>query len=133
MENLLKSKNLRVTPFRMEVLSVFQKFDNAIDSAVLESELGDFDRITLYRTIKSFIDAGVLHEILISGESKKYALCAETCVSEDHSHEHIHFLCTVCNETFCLEPTKMPELQHSSFQIASFEIQAKGVCEACIS
>jgi Fur family ferric uptake transcriptional regulator len=133
MENLLKTKNLRVTPFRLEVLKVFQNHENAIELSVIEDSLVDFDRITLYRTVKAFIEAGLLHEILISGEKKKLALCAQSCKSEAHIHEHIHFLCVKCNETFCLEPIKMPEIKHASFDISSFEVQAKGVCENCIS
>ena len=132
MENLLKSKQLRVTPFRLQVLKVFENHENAIDLTLVEEKIGDFDRITLYRTIKSFLEAGVLHEILLTGESKKYALCTDSCENGGHTHEHIHFLCTVCNETYCLEPVKMPELTHNTFQISSFEIQAKGVCKSCI-
>lgn len=131
MESLLKSKNLRVTPFRLEVLKVFQTTETAIDLSMIEGSLGDFDRITLYRTIKAFIDSGVLHEILISGEVKKFALCSDTCQTEGHQHEHIHFLCNVCSETFCLNLKKMPEISHYSFQISSIEVQAKGVCEGC--
>lgn len=131
MENLLKAKKLRITPFRLEVLKVFQTTETAIDLTTIETNLDDFDRITLYRTIKAFIDAGVLHEILISGEVKKFALCSDTCQTEGHQHEHIHFLCTVCSETFCLDLKKMPEISHNSFQISSIEVQAKGVCEAC--
>ena len=133
MENLLKAKKLRITPFRIEVLKVFQNNETAVDLATIESSLGGFDRITLYRTIKVFIESGVLHEILISGDVKKYALCADSCRTEAHKHEHIHFLCTVCNETFCLDLIKMPVISHKSFQISSVEVIAKGICESCIS
>ena len=128
MENLLKAKKLRITPFRIEVLKVFQSNETAIDMPSIETSLGDFDRITLYRTIKVFIESGVLHEILISGDVKKYALCADDCKTEGHNHEHIHFLCTVCNETFCLDLIKMPIISHRSFQISSVEVVARTVC-----
>jgi Fur family transcriptional regulator, ferric uptake regulator len=133
MKNLLKSKKLRVTSFRTDVLNVFQSHENAIDMGMVENELGEHDRITLYRTIKKFIDVGILHEILINGESKKYALCSHSCESEAHHHDHIHFLCTDCNETYCLEPQQMPVINHPSFQIDSFEVQAKGICDNCKS
>ena len=131
MENLLKSKKLRVTAFRIEVLKAFDSFENAIDLGVLESKLGEFDRVTLYRTLKIFVEKGLLHEIFIGGESKKYALCTDQCESDNHNHDHLHFLCMKCNETFCLEPDEMPIIEHSSVQITSFEIQAKGFCLSC--
>ena len=55
-ENLLKNKNLRLTPFRKEVLEVFTSSPNAISIGDIEDNLKQFDRITLYRTIKSFIE-----------------------------------------------------------------------------
>ncbi len=131
MEKLLKSKNLRATPFRLEVLTIFGKYENAIEMSTIESELGSFDRITLFRTIKSFIQAGVVHEIIVNGDSKKFALCAEGCENLHHQHDHIHFHCTVCQETFCLDTVEMPSLNHPTFTISSFDIQAQGICESC--
>ncbi|MFT4600121.1 MAG: Fur family ferric uptake transcriptional regulator [Arenicella sp.] len=131
MINLLKSKKLRATPFRLEVLGLFEKTTNALDLSTIESELKDFDRVTLYRTIKIFIEYGILHEILISGEVKKFALCSDGCETKSHKHDHIHFLCTICNEVFCLEPIKMPSISHDSFEITSVEVQAKGICSNC--
>jgi Fur family ferric uptake transcriptional regulator len=100
MEKLLKNRNIRITPFRIEVLEVFNSFENAIDLSQLEQSLGDFDRITLYRTLKTFQEKGLIHEIVMTGEIKKYALCEESCGDNHHHHQHnhLHFYCKSCEE-----------------------------------
>lgn len=131
MKTLLQDKSLRVTAFRLAVLEIFEKNTNAINISQIEKELGDFDRITLYRTIKLFLQKGIIHEISIAGDVKKYGLCSHHCADESHTHDHIHFFCTACNETFCLDMAEMPEVKHPSFQIQSIDIQTKGICENC--
>src|SRR5690554_3310720 len=61
--DILRDKNLRVTPFRKEVLEIFLENEHAISIQDIEEALVEFDRITLYRTIKSFTNKGVIHEI----------------------------------------------------------------------
>ena len=131
MENLLKAKKIRITPFRLAVLDVFDKSQNALRLEQIEQSLGDHDRITLYRTIKVFIEKGVLHEITMVGDVKKLAMCSNECKDDSHHHEHIHFHCTICDETFCLEMDALPKISYPGFQINQLEIQTSGVCETC--
>lgn len=133
MESILKNKKLRVTPFREEVLEVFLKNQHAISVSLIEEELGDFDRITLYRTIKSFKKNGVIHEIALPGDVKKLALCDQICNHDDglHEHNHIHFQCKKCEEVYCVEVNQLPEIKLPGFQIEELEVQAKGICENC--
>lgn len=135
MKSLLKNKKIRETPFRLEVLEAFRSSSNPLSAEQLESALGKFDRITLYRTIKTFIDKGVIHEVLIAGESKKMALCSSDCSGDNHIHhlEHLHFFCENCKETYCVDIDKLPSINIPNHLISSFEIQAKGTCENCIS
>lgn len=132
-EKILKNKNLRVTPFRKEVLSIFLKNDHAISSQFIEESLGEHDRITLYRTIKSFINKGVVHEIVMPGDVKKMALCDPVCDHSDglHEHNHIHFQCNKCEEVYCVEINALPTIQLPDFQIDELEVQAKGICKKC--
>src|SRR5690554_7985054 len=51
--DILRDKNLRVTPFRKEVLEIFLENEHAISIQDIEEALVEFDRITLYRTIRS--------------------------------------------------------------------------------
>ena len=134
-ENLLENKKLRLTPFRKEVLEVFTNTPNAISIADIEAKLKQFDRITLYRTIKSFIEKGVIHEIVMPGDIKKLALCPQGCSSENHVHttQHIHFRCKVCENIFCIDLNQFPEVVIPKFKIDTIEIQGTGTCEGCLS
>lgn len=133
-EGILKKKNLRVTPFRKEVLAIFLKNEYAISIQNIEDELKDFDRITLYRTIKSFTNKGVIHEIVMPGDVKKLALCDGVCDHDNglHEHDHIHFQCRKCEEVYCVETEEhLPQVKVPGFIIEEQEIQAKGICLKC--
>ncbi len=133
MSDILKSKKLRVTPFRKEVLSIFLKSQHAISVQDIEGELNEFDRITLYRTIKSFINKGVIHEIVMPGDVKKLALCDVVCKHDSgiHEHQHVHFQCKECEEVYCVEIQNSPLIQLPGFVIEEREFQAKGICKKC--
>lgn len=131
MDSLLRAKKLRVTDFRLSVLEIFNQFGHAISVDIIEEQLQDFDRITLYRTLKSFLDKGVIHEITYPQEEKKLALCSHNCSGEGHSHQHIHFKCNVCGQISCTETKAFPEISLKGFKVENIEIQASGICSSC--
>jgi Fur family ferric uptake transcriptional regulator len=131
MKNLLKLKNLNETPFRKEVLSIFEKFPQAISIHDIEAELSSFNRVTLYRTMKAFVDKGIVHEIVLAGDETKYAICKDTCSSQEHNHQHVHFKCTKCESVLCVEVAEFPKVNLPAYQIDQLEIQASGVCKKC--
>ena len=131
-KELLISKSLRVTDFRVSVLHVFFANDNAISTEQIEEALGEFDRITLYRTLKSFKEKGVIHEIQIGDNEKKFALCEEACEHEEHQHNHLHFHCSNCSEIYCLPLGHLKYSEPKDFQISSLELQATGICKNCV-
>ena len=131
MKNLLKQKKLSETPFRIEVLNIFNNYNNAIPLSVLENELTNFNRITLYRTIKVFIEKGIIHEIALSGGESNYAMCNDGCDTVGHHHQHVHFKCNKCDTIFCIEVNKFPAIDIPNHKIDQLEIQASGVCSAC--
>lgn len=133
MSEILRKKKLRVTPFRKEVLDIFLNNEHAISIQDIEEALEDFDRITLYRTIKSFTNKGVIHEIVMPGDVRKLALCDGVCDHDSglHEHDHIHFQCRICEEIYCVEVDHFPEMEVPGFIIEEQEIQAKGICNKC--
>ncbi|MFT5819066.1 MAG: Fur family ferric uptake transcriptional regulator [Crocinitomix sp.] len=131
MKDLLADKKLSKTPFRKEVLAIFNKYQNAIPLSTVEKELKDYNRITLYRTIKIFLGKGIIHEITISGEESNYAICQDDCDTEAHQHQHIHFKCNSCSTIFCVEMDQFPTVALPGYQIDELEIQATGLCKGC--
>lgn len=131
MKKLLKQKKLSETPFRTEVLEIFSKYNNAIPLSVLEKELTNYNRITLYRTIKVFIEKGIIHEIALSGSESSYAMCKDGCDTVGHHHQHVHFKCNECETIYCIEVNEFPAIDIPNHKIVQLEIQANGICSEC--
>ena len=132
MSDLLKHKSIRITDFRLKVLDIFQKNTNAISIKTIEIELVNFDRTTLFRTLKTFIKKGLIHEVQLPNEEKMLALCDVTCNVNGHQHEHIHFKCESCKEVFCKEPEINPNISIAGFLIKNLEISITGICKDCL-
>ena len=115
------------------MLNAIGKYKNAVTINQIENQLKNFDRITLYRTVKTFIEKGILHEIVMPGEIKKLAFCQEDCghQSNEHKHQHLHFKCDKCSEVFCLFLNSFPEIKYPKFKIRQVEIQGSGICSNC--
>ncbi len=129
---LLKSFRLRSTPTRQEVLRLFLKKDYALSHADIEGEIAqEIDRVTVYRTLKTFHDRGLIHKVLDDGGTVKYALCTETCSGTQHQHEHVHFKCVQCGQTNCLDidipPVKLPK----GYAPREVNLLIQGVCQNC--
>lgn len=129
---LLKSFRLRSTPTRQEILHLFLKKDYALSHSDIESEIADeIDRVTVYRTLKTFTDRGLIHKVLDDGGSLKYALCSDACSATAHRHEHVHFKCIRCGQTNCLDvaiPTvRLPD----GYKARELNLLVQGTCQNC--
>ncbi|WP_170853738.1 Fur family transcriptional regulator [Lishizhenia tianjinensis] len=129
--DIFSKKNIRPTTFRKEIVSIFEAKDHAITTKEIEEALGKHDRITLYRTLKLFIENGVIHEITLPNEEKTYALCEEECADGEHQHEHLHFKCEVCERIYCIELPQAPQFDLKNFIVKSMEINLRGICDHC--
>ena len=90
-ETLLKGFKLRSTPNRQEILHLFLKKNHALSHGDIEKEIDNsLDRVTVYRTLKTFLDKGLIHKVLDDEGSLKYALCNEACTTAEHHHDHVH-------------------------------------------
>jgi len=129
---LLNQSDLRITAVRKDVLSVFLNADCAITTATIESALYQIDRITLYRTLKSFEEKGLIHSINDGSHNTKYALCEGHCDEDHHHDEHVHFHCQLCENTFCLEGVYVPKVTlPTGFKINQTDMIVNGICEKC--
>jgi Fur family transcriptional regulator, ferric uptake regulator len=102
-DRLLKTFKMRSTPSRQEILQLFLRKDYALSHGDIEKEISSaLDRVTVYRTLRTFLDKGLIHKVLDDEGSLKYALCKEACNTVEHHHNHVHFKCTKCGQTNCL-------------------------------
>jgi Fur family ferric uptake transcriptional regulator len=129
---ILKDFKLRSTPNREAILHVFLKRDFALSHSDVEREVpSSFDRVTVYRTLKTFLDKGLIHKVLDDEGSLKYALCSEACSTATHHHDHVHFKCTKCGQTSCLE-IEIPAIKlPKGFKSKEVNLLIQGICENC--
>ncbi|MFT5185826.1 MAG: Fur family ferric uptake transcriptional regulator, partial [Flavobacteriales bacterium] len=128
---LLRKRNLKATATRIKVLSIIDNYSNAIPFSNLQSELDDFDRVTLYRTIQSLVENGIIHKALTEANETYYALCDRECSSGKHNHDHVHFKCTSCDVVSCVLPANPIGITIPNHIIDNFKIEATGICVAC--
>lgn len=129
---LLKNFRLRSTPSRQEILHLFLRKEYALSHGDIEKEINnDLDRVTVYRTLKTFLDRGLIHKVLDDEGALKYALCNEACTTAEHHHNHVHFKCTKCGQTNCLNieipSVKLPK----GYKPTELNLLIQGVCESC--
>jgi len=130
---LLKHYNLRITVIRKSVLSLFTgNVKRALSHSFIEKTISDTDRVTIYRTLKTFEEKGLIHQVNDGSGTTKYALCDSACNHLEHFDNHAHFYCNSCNETFCLDDTKASFTAPVGFQLTETQIIMKGVCGDCV-
>lgn len=131
--DILKRHNLRRTLMREQVLHIFFAAGReAIAHPELERLLPDADRITLYRTLKSFEEKGVLHQVVDTSNATKYALCDATCTEHDHQDHHAHFHCQDCGKTICLDATTPAHIPTPpGYYVKQTHLVLEGTCEKC--
>ena len=130
---LLRSHKLRSTPSRSAILDLFLNSNHALSYSDIEREVvAAFDRVTVYRTLKSFVDKGVVHKVLDDGGSLKYALCSDHCHDTDHHHDHVHFKCTNCGQTNCLDDLEIPAVKlPKGYKVTEMNLLIQGTCQNC--
>jgi Fur family transcriptional regulator, ferric uptake regulator len=131
-QSVLKVFRLRATPTREDVLNLFLTRLHALSHADIEKGVEEqYDRVTVYRTLKTFLDKGLIHKVLDDAGSLKYALCREACSSSKHHHDHVHFKCNKCGQTSCLE-IEIPSVRlPKGFTAEAFNVLIQGICKAC--
>lgn len=133
LEGLLQEHAIRPTAMRLLVLDYLSQQEKTVSLNDLEAAFHRSDRITLYRTLKTFEEKGLVHSVTDGSGSMKYGLCAEDCKTE-HRDLHVHFHCSRCGETYCLPTSRIPELSlPPGYQAAEVSLTVKGTCPHCVT
>lgn len=129
---LLEIKGIRPTAMRLMTYKRLVELKVAISLGDLEKDFKVSERSTLFRTIKTFEEKGVVHQIEDGTGVIKYALCEENCECEVGNDLHLHFHCNNCNETVCLTEHKIPHISLPDGYITEdINLVVKGICEKC--
>lgn len=127
----LEQKNTKPTSMRILVYDFLSTQQAAVSLADIETHFADADRVTIYRTLKTFEEKGIIHSIQENNTSK-YVLCSDDCDENTHKDWHLHFYCKICKLTTCKENVIVPKNISGNFRIDEIRFFAKGICENCL-
>lgn len=132
-EDLLKRSSLSITDGRKKMLQLFFDHPGALAHGDIEKKAGEkFDRVTVYRTLQTFVDKGIIHVIPTADNSIRYALCKDDCAEGRHHDHHVHFVCDVCGKTFCLDEVVTPDIKlPRGYSAQHVEVVVEGTCKDC--
>ncbi len=133
--DLLKKNNLSKTESRKGILDLFLHTKGALAHADIEKKTAAaFDRVTVYRTLQTFVDYGIIHQIPTTDNTILYALCKDDCEAGHHHDEHVHFVCNKCENTICLDDVIVPKVKlPKGFKPTQAAMVVKGICVVCKS
>jgi len=131
--DILKKNNLSITDSRKKILELFLKNSGALAHADIEKNTGEiFDRVTVYRTLQTFVEKGIIHNIPTTDNSILYALCKDNCEAGHHHDNHVHFICNSCGKTICLDDVTVPTVKlPRGFKPNHAEMVVNGICGDC--
>jgi len=131
--DLLKRNRLSVTGSRKKILQLFLEQPGALAHGDIEKKAGEkFDRVTVYRTLQTFVDKGIVHTIPTADNSIRYALCKDNCSDGHHHDHHVHFMCDNCGNTYCLDDVVTPEIKlPRGYSTKHIEVLVEGLCKDC--
>lgn len=96
----------------------------AFSFADVEKKFSDFDRATVFRTLKTLLESGLVHKTA-DDDGVRYAL---TRLPETHAH----FKCTECGTTRCMDSVVVrPPVLPEGFRVEHFDFIATGTCGPC--
>jgi Fur family ferric uptake transcriptional regulator len=131
MEHLLEEHGVKVTPNRLLVAKALAGAGRPLSLMELEALLETIDKSAIFRTLTAFKEAHLVHVLENSGDGVRYELCHSH--REGHDDDlHVHFYCTKCRRTFCLEDTPVPPVKvPDGYEVESMSYLLKGVCPDC--
>ena len=128
-EETLHQHHIRPTAVRDLIFQAIQYRSEAFSLSDVEEWLPEMDRSSIFRTLRLFTEQQILHEIDDGSGIGKYCVCR--CENSQHLN-HVHFACTQCGKTYCLEDHTIPlVVLPDGFHMQDVEYIIKGICPKC--
>ena len=124
-------KGLKVTPQRV---TIYEELSKATDHPSADAIYKRVRKIlhnisfdTVYRTLLSFTELGIVNLVEGTGEQKRF---------EPNLHQHHHFRCIKCHTIYDFEhdaynDIAVPEVVHKQGVIINKRVVLEGVCSKC--
>ncbi len=131
--SILRRNQLSITDSRKSILDIFIQAGSALAHHDVESRTaGSYDRVTVYRTLQTFMEKGIIHTIPTTDNSIKYALCKDDCAQGHHHDNHVHFICERCGTTTCMDDLHIPDIHlPKGYESHQINMVVNGICRNC--
>lgn len=137
--DLLRSKNLRVTIHRVNILNVLHATPIELTAMEIERKLLGKKKINIsavYHVLKEFEKADLIQRYKEGDSQATFSL--------KKNDDTIRFVCKVCKKTFPFDQTKEPKFldlvqqieilaKTHKFKINSFALNIDAICENCLT
>ncbi|QQR64120.1 transcriptional repressor [Candidatus Roizmanbacteria bacterium] len=130
--DILKKHNLKQTQARSAILTIIFQSKKPVDVVTISQFLKKIgivtDQATVYRTLQTFVESGILKRVEFHEGKFRYELS-----SLPHHH---HLVCTDCGKIEDIENCGMEEVEKilqkkTSFKIAEHHAEFFGFCKNC--
>ena len=127
----LKNARLYCTEPRLAILQILMQAARPLrqDQIAEQLTVRALNKVTVYRTLESLIEVGLVHRAFTYGRAWYFELA-------DHCTEHQchpHFTCTNCGVTHCLTDILLPmaKISQKGFVVNRQQVRLEGLCPAC--
>jgi Fur family ferric uptake transcriptional regulator/Fur family zinc uptake transcriptional regulator len=132
LRRMLRGARLKVTPLRLDILGHLISAGRPLSHSDIQSAMPDLDRVTLYRTLESFVEADIAHQV--QGLDGTWRFCAHTKSEDGCPGNHPHFLCVSCGLMICLTDQNMPRVGvPDGHEVEGKQFVVYGRCRKCAS
>jgi Fur family ferric uptake transcriptional regulator len=130
-DNLLDSAKMKRTRPRRTILEILLACNRPQTADEIVSAMGNTrpNKVTVYRTLESMVEGGIVHKAFVEERSQYYEL-ADKCTEHQC---HPHFVCTDCGHTRCLHDVSVSMATNTpvGFIIQRQQIRLEGLCPRC--
>ncbi len=127
-KDILSKKGIKPSLHRMKVLEYLIKMENhpTVDTIYKDilDDIPTLSKTTVYNTLKTFQDSGIVQAITIEDNEVKYDATTD---------KHAHFKCSKCGRLYDLPiDTKVLHLKSvGGHLIKESQLYFKGICKSC--
>lgn len=130
-EILMREHGIKPTANRILILKTLLQAGRPLSMTEIETALESVDKSIISRTLSSFREHRLVHALADGSDSVRYEVC-HCGEAEEDTDRHVHFHCSRCGRTFCLEQLPVPAVAFpEGFRVESAEYTAHGLCPAC--
>jgi Fur family ferric uptake transcriptional regulator len=129
---LLHKAGLKRTSGRIALIELLRNAATPLTQEEIAQGLAEhgLNRVSIYRALASFLEAGLVHRIENADRIWKF----EFCGCGDRNHCHPHFICRACGKVECLPDVAFPEVTgvNAGYCLETQEVYLRGLCPGCV-